>query len=83
MLNLSRIPKDLVIDTKNGEKAIYIDVLENRNGADQYGNTHTITVYNPATKEKAYIANLKEQEFGVKAAPAAKESDEDLPDFLR
>ena len=51
MLNLSKIPKELIGQTKNGAKCIYIDIVPNRNGADNYGNTHTITLYNKNTKQ--------------------------------
>ena len=89
LLNLSKIPKELIGQTKKGSKCIYVDIIPNRNGADEYGNTHTITLYNKNTKQTIYLGNLKEVEFGKSGAtasagqPAASEEDSDLPFPLR
>ena len=88
MLVLSRIPKELIGQNKKGDKVIYVDIVPNRNGADDYGNTHTITLYNKNTKQTIYLGNLKEVEFGKSGAatpagqPASSEED-DLPFPIR
>lgn len=64
MLNLSRIPKELIVENKNGEKVVWVDILENLNGADQYGNTHSVSVYDKEQKKAVYLGNLRPQEFG-------------------
>ena len=85
-LYLSKIPKELVLGDDKGRKYIYIDIVPNRNGADEYGNTHTIILYNKNTKQTIYLGNLKEVEFGKSGAatPAGQqaspvEDDMDLP----
>lgn len=84
-LYLSKIPKELVLVDNNGRKYIYVDILSNRNGADDYGNTHTITLYNKNTKQTIYLGNLKEVEFGKSGAatppepPVPSAEDDDLP----
>ena len=84
-LYLSKIPKELVLGDDKGRKYIYIDIVPNRNGADEYGNTHTITLYNKNTKQTIYLGNLKEVEFGKSGAakpqaqPATSVDDTDLP----
>lgn len=85
-LYLSKIPKELVLGDDKGSKYIYVDIVPNRNGADDYGNTHAITLYNKNTKQTIYLGNLKEVEFGKSgaAAPTAQpapqvEDDMDLP----
>ena len=89
MLNLSKIPKELIGQTKKNDKCIYIDIVPNRNGADNYGNTHAITLYDKNTKQTIYLGNLKEVEFGKSGAatptaqPAPPVEDEDLPFPLR
>ena len=89
LLNLSKIPKELIGQTKKGEKCLFVDIIPNRNGADDYGNTHTITLYNKNTKQTIYLGNLKEVEFGKSGAatpagqPASSEEDEDLPFPIR
>ena len=84
MLNLSKIPKELIGQTKKGEKCLFVDIIPNRNGADNYGNTHAITLYNKNTKQTIYLGNLKEVEFGESgaAAPAGQQAspvEDDLP----
>lgn len=84
LLNLSKIPKELIGQTKKGEKCLFVDIIPNRNGADEYGNTHTITLYNKNTKQTIYLGNLKTQEFGKSGATApagqpASSVEDDLP----
>ena len=85
-LYLSKIPKELVLGDDKGRKYIYVDIVPNRNGADNYGNTHAITLYDKNTKQTIYLGNLKEVEFGKSgdAAPDGQpatpvEDDSDLP----
>lgn len=82
-LYLSKIPKELVLGDDKGRKYIYVDIVPNRNGADEYGNTHTITLYNKNTKQTIYLGNLKEVQFGSGAPglrdPLPSTDDIDLP----
>lgn len=87
MLNLTKIPKRLITENKNGEKVLWIDIVPNRGGADQYGNTHSIQIYDKEAGKAVYLGNLKDVEFGQKAesapaspAPQASGTDDsDLP----
>ena len=83
-LYLSKIPKELVLADDKGRKYIYVDIVPNRNGADNYGNTHAITLYDKNTKQTIYLGNLKEVEFGKSGAatPAGQQAspvEDDLP----
>ena len=83
-LMLNKIPKEKVIrDTdKNGNPRAYIWVdLQEKKEPDQYGNTHTLTMYNKETKETIYLGNFKPQEFGGsgQAQQSQPESNDDLP----
>lgn len=64
LLNLSKIDKSLIGNTKKGDKCIFIDIVPIKGGQDEYGNTHNITLYNKNTKQTIYLGNLKTQEFG-------------------
>lgn len=70
LVNLSRIPKSLITKNKNNESTIWVDIVPNRNGADQYGNTHSIQLYDKNTKQVIYLGNVKPQEFGGKGGSA-------------
>ena len=88
-LYLSKITKELVLGDYNGRKYIYVDIVPSRNGVDNYGNTHAITLYDKNTKQTIYLGNLKEVEFGKSGAatpagqPASQVEDEDLPFPIR
>lgn len=91
---LSDIPKDKIVNHKNGKKYLNMVVAEKRE-TDQYGKTHT--VYAQQTKEereakaeKQYLGNgeLKEFNSGVQQAAsnqvdkpfeAKSEHDDSLP----
>ncbi len=60
---LSDIPKDKIVEAKNGKKYLNFDIAEYRNGEDKYVNTHSIYLYNKDTKEKTYIGNGKLWDF--------------------
>lgn len=87
MLNLSKIPKELLYTTKHGDKAIFLDIVKKKDGADQYGNTHTICLYDKENRKNIFLGDLKEQEFGSKGSVdvanhggfAGKDDGSDLP----
>ena len=83
LLNLSKIDKSLIGNTKKGDKCIFIDIVPIKGGQDEYGNTHNITLYNKNTRETTYLGKLKTQEFGGgAAAPGLRDplqETEDLP----
>ena len=80
-LTLSKIPKELIQTSQNGDKFIYVDIVPNRNGADQYGNTHSISVYDKQNRKPIYLGNLKPQEFGGQGGNGGGHSNgsDDLP----
>ena len=71
LLNLSKIDKSLIGMTKKGNKCIFIDIVPIKGGQDEYGNTHSITLYNKNTRETIYLGKLKTQEFGAGAGAGA------------
>ena len=84
MLNLSKIDKSLITTNQRGEKVLWVDILEKKNAPDQYGNTHTVTLYNKDTRTTIYLGDFKPQEFGNAASAPAHQDDsekegEDLP----
>lgn len=83
MLVLSKIPKNLIVKNKKGESCIWVNVDENYRGPDQFGQTHTITMYDKENQRAIYLANLKPQEREKKepeAKPEVKVGEgDDLP----
>ena len=80
-LNLSKIPKELIQTANDGSRFCYVDIVPNRNGADQYGNTHSISVYDKQNRKPIYRGNLKPQEFGGQGGNGGGHSNgsDDLP----
>lgn len=80
-LNLSKIPKELIQTANDGSRFCYVDIVPNRNGADQYGNTHSISVYDKQNRKPIYLGNLKPQEFGGQGGNGGGHSNgsDDLP----
>ena len=74
-LSLSKLPKELIQTSQNGDKFCYVDILPNKNGADQYGNTHSISVYDKQNRRTIYLGNLKPQEFGGNGGGHSNDSD--------
>lgn len=83
MLNLSKIPKELLYETKNGDKAIFIDIIKKKDGEDKYGNTHTIALYDKENRKNIFLGDLKVQEYGQqggsKSQPSKQGESDDLP----
>lgn len=91
-LNLSRFPEALISVNAKGEKVIWFDIVPNKGGEDQYGNTHSAQIWDPRGGT-TYLGNFKTEEFGRKgtdAAPApaaapvqaaANTAEEDMPDL--
>lgn len=77
---LTDLPKEFFINHTNGKKYLNIKICENKNGVDNYGNTHYIEVdtYNPQTKQSAerkyYIGNGKEINFNKPSVTADTQS---------
>lgn len=80
-LMLTKIPKNLIQSAtdKDGniQKFVYVDIVPNKNGANQYGNTHSIQLYDKENKQAIYLGNLKPQEFGGHGS--SQKDDGDLP----
>lgn len=80
IINLSRIPKELIKEKANGEKFIYVDFAE-RKTPSAYGHTHYIKIFDLATRTNTYIGDFKEKDLGGNTVPAS-ESLEPQPDDL-
>lgn len=78
VLNLSRIPKNLIRKNKKGESIIYVDVMKRRS-TDSYGNVANITMYDKENKKAIYLADLKEEEAFRGSNSHSEQYSDDLP----
>lgn len=72
-INLSKIPKDLIRYNNAGEAFIWVDVAERRE-TSQYGDTHNISIYDSANRQKIYIGELRPKDFGGSSDGAPRPS---------
>ena len=63
IINLSKIPKELIRENRNGDKIIYVDFAERR-APSQYGDTHYIKMYDSATRTQHYIGDFRPRTIG-------------------
>lgn len=80
IINLSRIPKELIKENRNGEKIVYADFSERRTPS-QYGDTHYLKLYDSVNRQQIYIGDFRPSNF-TKTAPAPEAppvEDNDLP----
>lgn len=72
-IDLAKIPRKLIYESQGNNQYVYIDIVPNKNGIDQYGRTHAVTVFDKESGKPIYIGNLTTKEFGSKTsnAPAA------------
>lgn len=87
MLRLSRILKSAIRETERGEKFVWVDIVPLKQ-PDQYGNTHTLTMYDKENNKTIYLADLRTKEFGAAstatappAAPAAPKVEPEADDL--
>lgn len=62
-INLSKIPQDLIKRNNAGEAFVWVDVAERREPS-QYGDTHNVSIYDSANRQKIYIGELRPRELG-------------------
>lgn len=76
---LSDIPKELIVESKNGKKYINIDIFERRE-VGMYGDTHNIKIACPKDKREEgknyYIGNLRPSKFDNEPQAANPQSTE-------
>lgn len=67
IINLSRIPKELIRENRAGDKIIYVDFAE-RKTPSQYGDTHYLKLYDAVNRQSNYIGDFRPRELGNGAA---------------
>lgn len=65
--------------SKNGKKYLQVDVVPRQGGADQYGKTHSVSVWDNVNKQRIYVGDGRAEEVKQRAPQAPAPSDDDLP----
>ena len=60
----------------SGKKYLQVEVAERQGGADQYGKTHTVSVWEKQTQQRVYVGDGKLVQVERKQGSPA---DDDLP----
>lgn len=77
VINLSKIPKELIKKNRNGESIIYADFSERRSPS-AYGDTHYLKLYDSTNRQQIYIGDFRPSNFS-KNASDNRESDNRIP----
>lgn len=65
IINLSKIPKDLIKKNRNGDSVIYVDFAE-RKTPSPYGTTHYLKIYDVTNRQSVFIGDFSIREVGSK-----------------
>lgn len=56
--------------TNSGKKYLQVEVAERRDGTDQYGKTHNVSVWDKQTQQRIYVGDGKLVEVQRQNSPA-------------
>lgn len=81
-IDVAKLPASAIFKNSEGRKFIIVDVAARRDGEDQYGKTHTVSVWDRASDKRIYVGAGKLEVVG-ESAPAQPVdlglNDDDLP----
>jgi hypothetical protein len=66
--------------SNSGKKYLQVEVTPRKGGADDYGKTHTVAVWDKQAQQRIYVGDGKAVQIGQGTAPAQTQ-DDDLPVF--
>lgn len=78
-IDVQALPASAIMKADNGKKYIIVEVTPRRDGADQYGKTHTVSVWDKASDSRIYVGSGKAVSFGDGGQQGAVLGDDDLP----
>lgn len=67
--------------SNSGKKYLQVEVAPRQGGADQYGKTHTVSVWDKNTQQRIYVGDGRAVEVEQRAPQAPAPQDDDLPVF--
>lgn len=70
--------------SNSGKKYLQVEVAPRLGGADDYGKTHTVSVWDKQTQQRIYVGdgklvNIEQRQASPQAPAPAQEEDNDLP----
>lgn len=75
-IDIDKIPKERIWTSKNGARKLFATLSE-RKEPSQYGETHSLYLYDSDTKTKLYIGAGKVKEFNRAAKPQEQRPTDD------
>lgn len=64
--------------SNSGKRYIQVEVAPRQGGPDQYGKTHTVSVWDNVNKQRIYVGDGRAVEVGQRA-PQSPAPNDDLP----
>lgn len=78
-IDVAKLPADAIYKTAEGRKYITVEVAPRRDGEDQYGKTHTVSVWCKSSEQRVYVGHGKAETVEFGGNSGATLDDDDLP----
>ena len=77
-IDVAKLPSCAIYRNGEGRKFIIVEVAPRRDGEDEYGKTHTVSVWDKAAEKRVYVGNGKAEVIET-GSQGATLNDDDLP----
>lgn len=78
-IDVAKLPADAIYKTAEGRKYITVEVAPRRDGEDQYGKTHTVSVWCKGSEQRVYVGSGKAEQVQTGGGHSSSIDDDDLP----
>lgn len=77
-IDVAKLPACAIYKNGEGRKFIIVEVAPRRDGGDQYGKTHTVSVWDAQAEQRVYVGNGKAETIAPQQQSVTL-NDDDLP----
>ena len=77
-IDVAKLPSAAIYRNGEGRKFIIVEVAPRKDGEDQFGKTHTVSVWDAQAEQRVYVGSGKAETIGT-AQQNVSLNDDDLP----
>ena len=77
-IDVAKLPSAAIFRNGEGRKFIIVEVAPRKDGEDQFGKTHTVSVWDAQAEQRVYVGSGKAETIGA-AQQNVSLNDDDLP----
>ena len=78
-IDVAKLPAAAIYRNGEGRKFIIVEVAPRKDGEDQFGKTHTVSVWDAQTEQRVYVGSGKAETIGAAQQQNVGINDDDLP----